>query len=42
MFRAMISPIFIFMSTILCFSLWHNTPTMLPVGNFVGALYHKL
>jgi len=22
--------------------LWYNAPTMLPAGNIVGALYHKL
>ena len=25
-----------------CYSLWYNVPTMLPAGNIVGALYHKL
>jgi len=25
-----------------CYSLWYNGPTMLPAGNIVGALYHKL
>jgi len=25
-----------------CYSLWYNAPTMLPAGNIVGALYHKL
>jgi len=24
------------------YSLWYNAPTMLPAGNIVGALYHKL
>ena len=23
-------------------SLWYNAPTMLPAGNIVGAIYHKL
>ena len=36
MFRAIISPIL--KST----RLWYNAPTMLPAGNIVGALYHKL
>ena len=36
MFRAKISPIL--SST----KLWYNTPTVLPAGNIVGALYHKL
>jgi len=22
--------------------LWYNAPTMLPAGNIVGALYHKM
>jgi len=25
-----------------CCSLWYNAPTMLPAGNIVLALYHKL
>jgi len=25
-----------------CYSLWYNAPMMLPAGNIVGALYHKL
>jgi len=24
------------------YSLWYKAPTMLPAGNIVGALYHKL
>ena len=26
----------------MCYSLWFNAPMMLPAGNIVGALYHKL
>ena len=26
----------------MCYNLWYNALTMLPAGNIVGALYHKL
>jgi len=25
-----------------CYSFWYNALTMLPAGNIVGALYHRL
>ena len=38
MFRAMVTLI----ALDCVYSLWYNAPTMLPAGNLVGVLYHKL
>ena len=40
MFRDIISPIL--GSTRLYLQLWYNATSMLPAGNIVDALYHKL